>query len=86
MPASPIRLVSSASTNIWISSAEGSNANAPLFMSSITDNSPLSISAASFWEIIPWRASIRACTILPFMSCSYIRQSKRMDELKSFTL
>ena len=86
LPVSPSLFVSSASTNIWISSAFGSNGSLPLSISASISLRPLTIVSLSPLSMIPHSPSIVACAIEPVMSCLYILASNLIDELKSLTL
>ena len=83
LPVCPSLAVSSPSTKVCMSSACMSILIAPLLMSFRISFKPSTILLASPLSIIPVAPSIVACAIEPFISCSNIRQSKPMDELKS---
>ena len=85
LPTSPRRLVSSCSTNICMSSAVMSISSLPLWISSFICSSSPTIALPSASLIMPLAASMAACALLPSISWAYMRLSKRIDELKSFT-
>ena len=83
LPVSPMRFVSSCSTNIWMSSLLMSMGSAPLSRSSRMDSSPSTSCAFSGRLMMPQAESISAWAMLPVISCLYMRLSKAMEELKS---